>query len=523
MVEVPQGQSATGAPWKLMQIDNVSTNLPMNKLMQKGTAPRKVWHALPNAELTQLEFMKACFRYVQDVSMASKTLDFNKAGKLDQRDSGADRYILDTGSGNHLVSIEDITQADLDDATQAEDPIYLDTANGQITVKKRVLLQVLSLMLVINALILPRTPAVLSVGRLTMEEDFDFLWFHRQIPWLIDKHGNYYPLEVEKFVPLLTEKRCAAKDVLEFSGAMVANNAAKARAQIDKLMQNLKIRVFQMSTGAKQPVKALDNTWVVYNLRTTTLLPSKAQVVPTGLQVAWPEGMCLSVSPLQTGEISDRVLWRNIVVSSQIADAGELGNCGIVLCNLAEYQVQIKAGTALGKLVLQRSYTAKLDSVKTAKEAQPTLVVEATPTLLGAEASSSSAGSSTDPPPPEMTADQKLRIEATSTRHLALHKPKNKYCEFCMKSNYPRKQAVKGNADENTGHSEFGELVLGDHIVLGKDLEISADGDRVALALMDSATDWADVFPAKSKSTEDSTEGLGGVQRNSGGEGVLLR
>ena len=126
--------------------------------MYRGTPNQKTWCALPSEELTSLEFMKAIFRYVQDVSTAAKTLDFSKAGKSRQEDSGPERWIMDTGSGNHLVSISDITQADLEDSTDTAEPIYLDTASGQITVKKRVLLQVLSLMLVVNPLILPKTP-----------------------------------------------------------------------------------------------------------------------------------------------------------------------------------------------------------------------------------------------------------------------------------------------------------------------------------------------------------------------------
>ena len=49
--------------------------------MYQGTASQKTWFALPSEELTQLEFMKAIFTYVQDVSTAAKTLDFSKDGK----------------------------------------------------------------------------------------------------------------------------------------------------------------------------------------------------------------------------------------------------------------------------------------------------------------------------------------------------------------------------------------------------------------------------------------------------------
>ena len=164
----------------------------------------------------------------------------------------------------------------------------------------------------------------------------------------------------------------------------------------------------------------------------------------------------------------------------------------------------MKAGTALGKLVLQRSFSATLHKVKTVNEALPSMLAVTQKAVPGLEASS--AGSSTNVPLPELTADQKLRLKATSFRHLALHKPKNKYCEFCVKLNFPRKQAIKGDAEATTGHTEFAQLVLGDHIILRKELEIAAMGEKVALALMDSATGWGDVLPCKTESTEDSLE-----------------
>jgi hypothetical protein len=50
----------------------------------------------------------------------------------------------------------------------------------------------------------------------------------------------------------------------------------------------------------------------------------------------------------------------------------------------------------------------------------------------------------------------------------------------------------------------FGELVLGDHVVLGKESEKGLEGEKSALALFDVGTDFMDILPTKTKGAEDA-------------------
>ena len=147
---------------------------------------------------------------VADVS-APAVMKLPSPGKLRQSESGASRTVQDTGSANHLVSPKDLTQADLDDSVMESQPRTLQTANQQIKVDRRVLLQSLPLRQEVDPLILPDCPQVNSTGRLVIDNRFEFHWVpvgsNDSKAWYVtpDK-SQVIECEVDTYVPFLDER-----------------------------------------------------------------------------------------------------------------------------------------------------------------------------------------------------------------------------------------------------------------------------------------------------------------------------
>ena len=88
-------------------------------------------------------------------------------------DRHPNRWIADTGSGEDLVHPEDVPECSLKQPIETDDPTTLLTANGSIKVGKRVNLRCIALEEHITPLLLPDTPAVLSVGKRVVELLYD--------------------------------------------------------------------------------------------------------------------------------------------------------------------------------------------------------------------------------------------------------------------------------------------------------------------------------------------------------------
>ena len=119
--------------------------------------------------------------------------------------TGPKRWVIDTGSGNDLVGKADLTPMDIRDVEKFSPSLVLATANGHIVVDDCVDLQVSKLLLVIKAKILPDTPAVLSVGKRCMEEDYSFIWHKGKLPILIHPDGKVTVLKLDNLVPYIEE------------------------------------------------------------------------------------------------------------------------------------------------------------------------------------------------------------------------------------------------------------------------------------------------------------------------------
>ena len=95
--------------------------------------------------------------------------------------------IGDTGSGNHILGASRVGS---DDKVYTGKPKRLATANGVITVANRVKTHMKALGVEIDSLVLEDSPSVLSIGRLCMSGDFDFIWRRGQQPFLVTVWGE---------------------------------------------------------------------------------------------------------------------------------------------------------------------------------------------------------------------------------------------------------------------------------------------------------------------------------------------
>ena len=115
-------------------------------------------------------------------------------------------WILDTGTENHLISADRCCEEE-DDIVEAERPLRLATANGEIVADKRVSKRVGALGTTIDLLVLDHTVEAISVGRLVLEGEFSFHWPNGESAYLVDKSGKKTVCETKGFVPVIKHLR----------------------------------------------------------------------------------------------------------------------------------------------------------------------------------------------------------------------------------------------------------------------------------------------------------------------------
>jgi hypothetical protein len=123
--------------------------------------------------------------------------------------AGPPVWLIDTGSGHDLVSRADFPPWVLSQAVRAKSPLNLDTANGILRADMELPMQLAPFGVSISPLLLPCTPAVLSVGKRCMDEGYAFHWEPASMPVMITPSGCVVTLEVSGNVPYLPNVPCA--------------------------------------------------------------------------------------------------------------------------------------------------------------------------------------------------------------------------------------------------------------------------------------------------------------------------
>jgi hypothetical protein len=91
-------------------------------------------------------------------------------------------WIADTGASYDLIGEEDIPAASRSGRRPLDVPVDINTANGTLPVTDTCPIQIKVLRSVVEPIILPCVPPVLSVGQRVMTDGFDFRWGMVEIP-----------------------------------------------------------------------------------------------------------------------------------------------------------------------------------------------------------------------------------------------------------------------------------------------------------------------------------------------------
>ena len=86
--------------------------------------------------------------------------------------------------------------------------------------------------------------------------------------------------------------------------------------------------------------------------------------------------------------------------------------------------------------------------------------------------------------------------------HYLTHTPKDLRCPHCVEAKLTAKPARRRIPDGEHPldlPSKFGELLVADHIILGKEVEQSLHDDSVVCVVTDVGTGWVMAYPAKTK------------------------
>ena len=111
-------------------------------------------------------------------------------------------FIVDTGSGHHLVGKEQVPEKKL--TKVASDKAFrLRTANGITTSVWKTRVYIKQLNILVDAWVLEDTPLVLLANKLIEENGFDFTWKASTRIAILSNIGKRHTLTRQQGVPLL--------------------------------------------------------------------------------------------------------------------------------------------------------------------------------------------------------------------------------------------------------------------------------------------------------------------------------
>ena len=76
-----------------------------------------------------------------------------------------------------------------------------------------------------------------------------------------------------------------------------------------------------------------------------------------------------------------------------------------------------------------------------------------------------------------------LIAEAASAKHQFTHFPKNPYCRTCQRARMMAPQARRKGGQKRVETQVFGDHIIGDHVIIKKNVEEGFRGEQVALVL----------------------------------------
>ena len=83
-----------------------------------------------------------------------------------------------------------------------------------------------------------------------------------------------------------------------------------------------------------------------------------------------------------------------------------------------------------------------------------------------------------------------LIAEAASAKHQFTHFPKNPYCRTCQRARMMAPHARRKGGQKRVETQVFGDHIIGDHVIIKKNVEEGFRGEQVALVLKDLHTQY---------------------------------
>ena len=111
-------------------------------------------------------------------------------------------FVVDSGASMHMISKNDLNDAEMDTLTKSCSPTTVITANGEVQTHEEATVTVKEFDIFLTMKVLEDTPAVLSLGKLCDENGYSYEWINGQKPYLI-KNGIRIQCNTENFVPIV--------------------------------------------------------------------------------------------------------------------------------------------------------------------------------------------------------------------------------------------------------------------------------------------------------------------------------
>ena len=99
------------------------------------------------------------------------------------------------------------------------------------------------------------------------------------------------------------------------------------------------------------------------------------------------------------------------------------------------------------------------------------------------------------------------RAEDLGKHSVCTHFPKDRDCEICQRTKIKRAPCRRRNGGAVPRAANFGDLITADHKVLSENCE-SRNNHRFAVVVQDSATQWIQSFPCKTKTSQETQRSL---------------
>ena len=148
-------------------------------------------------------------------------------------------YIVDSGASYHIADINSLTEAEKLTIRDLDEVITLNTANGYIEATQYAYVQALELDMTVKVILLEDSPAVLSLGRLCRENNFEFRWpggipSPSNGPYLM-RNNKVYNLFAQNDVPHITAARKSSKKAT----SPVEKENPKDKSELEKAQEEV--------------------------------------------------------------------------------------------------------------------------------------------------------------------------------------------------------------------------------------------------------------------------------------------